>query len=212
MAVASFDELNILDSGLFEVPEEQMRSMPYEQYFGDMYLTEEQIDDRVETAEDLEEPMMIFLLLLLMAKENNYPMQIAGDALVQQLEARDLGDEEYRETLADELVESTMMHSDDPWYYSEDRAFFIAENESNTLENLKDFERAKARGMTRKQWKGIGDSRERKTHLALNDTILPIDELFQIGFGQGRFPKDYEMLASHPEETISCRCSIIYLP
>ena len=216
MAVANFDELNILESGLYEVPEKSMRSEPYDEYFGDMYLTQEQVDDRVELAETIEEPITVFLLLMLMMREREFDPAIPRDALITELENADVGDVEYRESLADELLDSTLENMDDPWFFSEDRAIFVAENESNTLENKRDFERAKRRGFRRKQWIGIPDRRERDTHRALNNVIIPIDEYFQIGHARGLFPKDVtsvgSTLSSHPEEVVNCRCVCNFLP
>ena len=216
MAVQNFDKLNILDSGLYDIPEEHRRSMPYEEYFGDMYLTGEQVEKRIVLARQFYDPLVLFLLLMIPVLEYGYVQDVARDSLVNQLAMRGIGDEDYRENLASELVLSTLDNPDDPWFLSEDRATWIAENESNTLLNGTEFFEAVERGMTRKQWKGIADKRERKTHRKLNDTILPILEYFSIGNAQGLFAKDtispLTTLPEHPRELINCRCSTIYLP
>ena len=219
MAIANFDQLNNLGYQLVpleDVPEESRRSEPYDEYFGDMYQTEEELDNRMNTARQMEEPvrdyLTMLLILTLMNEQQNY---IARDEFVQTLSENGIGDEEYRFNLADDLYDSTMRHADDLWYWSEDRVLFISENEANTIEGAKEFALAKMRGMSRKQWKGMGDRRERRTHTELNDVILPIDEYFNIGHARGLYPKDVmspqSTLPSHPEEVINCRCSVLYL-
>lgn len=215
MLIQNFDKLNSL--GLIEVPDDARRSEPYNQYFGVMELTEEQMDEREECAQQLEEPVRDFLLLSLLGIALGTPLFIAAaDELATRIIERDIADAEYARTLADELAESTERNQDDPWYFSDDRAMFIAENESNTIVNNRDFLDAKMRGFKRKQWKGIKDKKQRESHRELNDLIIPIDEYFQIGEAQGLFPKDMmseeTTLPEYPEETVNCRCSIKYLP
>lgn len=220
MALANFDELNVLSTGLFEVPEKSRRAKPYDEYFGDMYLTQEQIDRRIALAEELEDIVGFYLLMMLTETQYGFSYDSSRLAFIEQLEEADIGDDDYRENLADELTDSTEDNLDDTvgalWFFSQDRAMFVAENEANTLENQQDFEDALARGFTRKQWVGIPDHRERRTHRELNDTIIPIEEYFDIGLAKGLFPKDVSSVLStlpdHPEELINCRCSVSYLP
>ena len=216
MAVANFDQLNnLVLVPLEDIPEESRRSEPYEEYF-DEDFTEQEREDRIETARKLEEPVRDYLtLLMIMLWLDMDRMDDARDEFVQSLSEENIGDEDYRVGLADDLYDSTMRNQDDPWFFSEDRVYWVSENESQTVENAKDFALAKARGMTRKQWIGMADKRERKTHLALNDKILPIDALYDIGKAKGLYPKDtmspMSTLAEHPEEIINCRCRIEYL-
>lgn len=215
MALLEFDKLNTL--GLVEIPEERRRSEPYETYFGDMYLTEEQIEDREETARLIEEPIRNFLLLILIGLATGVVLyEEAKRELLDNLIALNIAEVSYLEMLTADITDSTKRNKDDDWFYSDDRAIFIAENEANTIWNTKEYLSAVERGMTRKQWIGIGDFRERETHLVLNNTVIPIDEYFQIGEAQGLFPKDmdspYTTLPEHPEETVNCRCSIVYIP
>ena len=45
---------------------------------------------------------------------------------------------------------------------------------------------------------------ERPTHLAVNNTIIPIDDLYQVGDEQAQRPGDVSLSAA---EVINCRCS-----
>ena len=215
MALMEFDKLNTL--GLVEIPEERMRSEPYETYFGDMYLTEMQIEDRIAIARLLEEPLRNWLLLIMLGLASGLTIyEEARQELLENLIALSIADVEYLEMLADDITDSTRRHENDDWYWSEDRVLFISENEANTIMNGTEFQEARNRGMRRKQWIGVGDFRERETHLELNDLIIQIDEYFQIGEAQGLYPKDVispcTTLPEHPEELVGCRCCIVYLP
>lgn len=215
MALLEFDKLNTIS--LIEIPEERKRSEPYETYFGDMYLTEEQIEDRKEVANRMEEPLRDFLLLIMIGLATGVVLyEEAREELLQNLIAQNIAEVEYLETLTADITDSTRRHPNDDWYFSEDRVIFISENEANTIMNGTEFQEARNRGMTRKQWIGIGDKRERDTHFILNDRVIPIDDYFTIGEAKGLHAKDmwskYTTLPEHPEETVNCRCSVLYLP
>ena len=214
MALLEFDKLNTLS--LIEIPEERKRSEPYETYFGDMYLTEQQIEDRKEVAGRMEEPLRDFLLLIMIGLATGIVLyEEAREELLQNLIAQNIAEVEYLETLTADIADSTRRHPNDDWYFSEDRVIFISENEANTIMNGTEFQEARNRGMTRKQWIGMKDKRERETHVAMNDMILPIDEYFQVGEAICLYPKDvvspYTTLPEHPEELVNCRCQIRYM-
>ena len=214
MALLEFYKLNTLS--LIEIPEERKRSEPYETYFGDMYLTEQQIEDRKEVAGRMEEPLRDFLLLIMIGLATGIVLyEEAREELLQNLIAQNIAEVEYLETLTADIADSTRRHPNDDWYFSEDRVIFISENEANTIMNGTEFQEARNRGMTRKQWIGMKDKRERETHVAMNDMILPIDEYFQVGEAICLYPKDvvspYTTLPEHPEELVNCRCQIRYM-
>lgn len=54
------------------------------------------------------------------------------------------------------------------------------------------------------QWLGIGDDDERKTHLALNDTIVKNGEMFNVGGYPAPYPAHYSLPA---HERVFCRCT-----
>jgi uncharacterized protein with gpF-like domain len=56
-----------------------------------------------------------------------------------------------------------------------------------------------------KAWRTQGDRRVRPTHRAANGQTRELDETFNIGSGQGRFPHDSMLPRS---ETINCRCYV----
>jgi uncharacterized protein with gpF-like domain len=92
---------------------------------------------------------------------------------------------------------------------------FIAENESNTLLNSKEFIEAKEDGKTHKIWMVYPDNRVRPTHIDVNGAKIPIDSYFYVGDAMMLYPKDVTSElstgADHPEETVNCRCVVRYI-
>lgn len=202
------DELN--------VPKKE-RSMPFEKFFGEMDLTPEQKKKRIEMAEEFEDMMWYFFEYYNVMVENG---TIANtQKLTDALETRYLdvlrhfmgSDEEilaYVKIFAQNVTETTVKHSDDDYYTSNDRARLIAENESLSCFNNYDYLDAIASGKTRKRWIAIVDDKTRDTHLAVNGKTIPINDYFFVGDSLMRYPHD---LRASAQEVINCRCSISYL-
>lgn len=96
------------------------------------------------------------------------------------------------------------------YYYSSDRAIFMAENESLTCWNHQDFSDAVKTGKTRKQWMDVRDKKERETHLQVGRTVKPIKEPFLVGNSLMMYPRDSDTFGAESKEIISCRCTIKY--
>lgn len=125
------------------------------------------------------------------------------------LEENDLPyEDEYIPQLSRDIVETTFRHLDDDYYFSDDRAVLITQNEANTVMNNVDFVNAKKQGKTHKQWIAELDDRTREAHFLVDGTFIPIDEYFTVGSDKMRFPHDY--INGSPENLINCRCSCIY--
>lgn len=103
-------------------------------------------------------------------------------------------------------------HLEDNYGYwlSYERAEDIAKSEANTFLNYTDYADAKDRGYTKKRWLTMLDDKVRQTHSEVEGDTIGIDEVFQVGNSQMRFPHD---LASSPDpkEVIGCRCAVEYL-
>lgn len=226
MAIQDFDKLNIVER----------RSMPYNKYFGDMELTPKQRKAREELALILEDYIMLFFNLInngvneiTVRQEMTYEMyKIIDDKGYFETEAQtdkyisDLVNNTYQST-----VDNLQNHPNDvseydiendaiePYWTSKDRAMFIAENESNTLLNSKEFVEAKEDGKTHKIWMVYPDDRVRPTHIDVNGAKIPIDSYFYVGDAMMLYPKDVTSElstgADHPEEIINCRCVVRYI-
>lgn len=219
----AFDQLNILGQSSAAISPTssasyKRRSIPYREYFGDMDLTEEQIEKRIQTAENIEDSMLfLFALISTMSAYSymdlQYIYQQAESRYLEAISTNNPQDEyisQYASEFARETVDTTVEHIDDPYYLSSDRAMYIAENEANTSLNHTEYMQAIEDGYTRKRWVDIRDKRERETHLEVGGTEIPIDELFMVGDSFMLYPKDTTYGAG-AEEIIGCRCTIKYI-
>ncbi len=208
--IRSYDELNELVG--------KNRSEPYDTYFGEMDLSEEEIKKRITLAERLEDNFLFVLALLFtMAQYNsvNYE-QIRNEFEAGYLNAISgiiIADDyikQYIRNFSYDITDSTKAHEDDLYYYSSDRAIFMAENESLTCWNHQDFLDAIKSGKRKKQWMDIRDKKERETHLQVGRTIKPIGEAFLVGSSLMMYPRDSYTFGAESKEIISCRCTIRY--
>ena len=205
----SFDELNALVTN--------ERSLPYETYFGEMTLPEEEKAERIKMAEDLEEVFittMIWLFTLEQANNTNYEpvRQLMEDDYMEVLRKYVEVDnylKTYVKSFSYDVIDSTKKHKNDPYYYSLDRARFMAENEVNTAINHARYIEAVNAGKTMKRWESIIDEVTRKDHIEINGKYIPIGQAFRVCDSWMLFPKDMSM-NPNPNQVINCRCSIMY--
>lgn len=220
MAIQNFDEIHIL----------KRRSIPYAEYFGDMEITPKQKKDREKLAFVLEDIMLIYLYLMQGEVNEVYMKQ---EMTYDLYEALDNGDfftpeqlDKYIPNLVNDVYKSTVENlikapndydykGETPYWVSEDRAKFIAENEANTICNNKDYLDATKEGKTHKIWMAYPDNRVRPTHEETNGAKVPIDVYFDVGAARMLFPRDVTSEFTtgdlHPEEVINCRCSVKYV-
>lgn len=210
--VLSFDQLNRLGEN------EKTRSMPYEEYFGGIpSLSEEEKEERIATAEDLETGFLAALILAGMMIKNG---------MVDYEKLQTMMQERYEEVLSDRdiivsddyrahhipvaiagIIATMLANPDDDFNFSRDRAMLIAENEANDAWNDAGFLDAIESGMTIKTWIPIIDNRTRPTHRELDGVSKPIMEPFEVGDYLMMFPTDTSMGAGM-EEIANCRCGI----
>lgn len=203
------DELN--------VPVPYSRSEPFETYFGDMDLTDEEKEKRIEVAEALDDLMLfLFALIALMIESNaidkDYISLQINNRYMEILQ-RYMGVDDYLEDyirqFSNTFIQTTFDSLGDSWYLSSDRARFIAENESESAWEYNEYKQAKNNGKTSKQWVDIGDKKERETHREVGGTVIPIDDVFAVGNSLMRFPKDV-YYGAEAKEIVNCRCHARY--
>lgn len=205
----SFDEINDLVTN--------KRSMSFEQFFGEMELSDEEIQQRIELAEKLEDGFLFVLALLFTMQqynavdweqarqeyENRYLSALAGYVTITPYIRQYVRDMSY------DIMDSTKKHQAEYYYYSPDRGKFMAECESNTTRSYQCNEDAIAQGKTMKRWLTMGDKRVRETHKEVGGTLKPIGEPFYVGGSLMMFPRDTQY--SPPNSLVcGCRCSIEY--
>lgn len=205
----SFDELNDLVAN--------KRSMSFEQFFGEMELSDDEIQKRIELAEKLEDGFLFVLALLFTMQQYN---AVNWERARQEYESRYLSAlagyvtitpyiRQYVRDMSYDIMDSTKKHRSEYYYYSPDRGKFMAECEANTTRSYQCNEDAIAQGKTMKRWLTMGDKRVRETHKEVGGTSKPIGEPFYVGGSLMMFPRDTQY--SPPNSLVcGCRCSIIY--
>lgn len=207
--ITSFDEINVLD--------QSRRSEPYEEYFGKMSISDKQKKLRIAFSERMEEVILYVLSLIdTMVENEEVDQEYIENSLYDEYIAIvavyftvDNYISDYVRQFSHDVVQSTFDHIKEEYYLSRDRAMFISECEANTSLNYKEYTDAIKAGKTHKTWKDIGDRRERRTHLEVGGTTIPIRELFAVGNSLMLFPKDNSHNPS-AKEVVNCRCSIQY--
>ncbi len=204
-----FDELNTI---------QKQRSVPYKEYFGEMDgLTDEQIQERIEMAERMENEVMLFLFALISVmlqfnavNKGFIEEQVKGRyvAVAKRYTGIDGYLNDYIQNFSQEIVRATFDNIEDKYFLSADRATYVAENEAQAVFNYKEFEEAIKSGKTMKEWVDIRDSKERKTHREVGRTRIPIDEYFVVGNSLMRYAKDTRF--AEPKEYVNCRCTTKY--
>lgn len=209
MAIQKFDELNLI-------------AIPYEQYFGEMGISEAEKRRRIELAEDLDD--IFILLFVLIATEQSFDRAIDVDYFLGFIDRnyKDMliekgidYEEQYPwlsvhiQEMAREIVKQNVEKPDDPWQTSEDRAMVIAENEANSIGEYTLFQDAVDSGKTHKTWYTMLDKRVRHTHEELESLTIPIMETFKVGAYEMYQPKDTS-LGAGLEEIAGCRCWCTY--
>ena len=216
MSVSSYDELNIRP--------DNRRSEPYKEYFSKMLISDKEKQERIAFSEQMEEVILYILALIETTIESGetkreYIKTQFYDKYLDVIASYMLIDtyiKQYATDITKQIIDITFerLSSEDKsitddYYLSNDRAMFISECEANSILNYRQYSKAVKSGKTKKKWIDVGDKRERKTHLEVGGTILPIDEPFSVGDSLLQFPKDTSLGAS-ADEIVNCRCSIQY--
>ena len=216
MSVSSYDELNIRP--------DNRRSEPYKEYFSKMSISDKEKQERIAFSEQMEEVVLYILALIETTIESGetkreYIQTQFYDKYLDVIASYMLIDtyiKQYATDITKQIIDITFerLSSEDKgitddYYLSNDRAMFISECEANSILNYRQYSKAVKAGKTKKKWIDVGDKRERKTHLEVGGTTLPIGEPFSVGDSLLQFPKDTSLGAS-ADEIVNCRCSIQY--
>lgn len=209
----AFDKVNKLgDAG-------KRRSMPYEQYYGEMHLTEAQIRRRIALAEDIEFAVLFLFAMYQFAAYYNSPVdkhtaeerftEMLREALAENNIPADVAESYLLDIATEELRVTADRYLEDEYWTSDDRARYIAEEDSNTVWNNEEYNQAIESGMSKKQWRSMKDERVRTTHREVDDTEIPINEPFVVGNSLMMYPRDMS-LGADSSEIVNCRCSVVY--
>ena len=232
MMPLSFDELNVLAN------KNDKRNIDIDRYFDEMELPEGNKEVRKEFAKRFSDELFVALALLFIFLQyqtttgvetvkrtversllnaintfthaNSELTEFASQYAEQFVDVTVENAEKYK--LFDESVENNQKNlRKAAYFFSEIRAKFNAADTANSVFNYDEFREAVEDGKKYKQWVTMKDERVRMTHAEVDGTILPINELFHVGRATMRYPHDWDMAETFPEELINCRCQIRYL-
>ena len=186
------------------------------EYFKPMQISEEEKETRRQAARDFRDYLLtLFLLLGIQTEyldvnwdviESEMRVEFQKAAIRYANNTQMLRD--YIADKASDFVRITRENIDKGEYWvSDERATMEAVNEANEVFGIDDYETAIESGMKYKTWRGMMDSRERKSHKAVEGVKIPIDDYFVLEKGMMRFPGCYE---DCPEESYGCRCVAVY--
>lgn len=216
LGVTTFDELNKLVG--------MNRSEPFQQFFAPMHLTARQKNERVRLAEKFEDEFRYFLAYMFYSYPNiNVGMvKELQDGYIRQLEelgiavgvATGIAEKQVRlrmqaEKFAIDTVEATQRHKDEPYYFSNDRARLLAEDQANWAYDIIDYEDALIMGARYKTWNTVGDNHVRDSHAEVEGLTIPIEEPFVLMGGLLNHPHD-SSLGCSDSELAGCRCSLSF--
>ena len=206
MSISSYDELTIRPNN--------RRSEPYKEYFSKMSISDKEKQVRIAFSEQMEDVVLYILALIETTIESGesdqeYIQTQFYDKYLDVFASYMLIDtyiKQYALDVTKQIIDATFERFSaedksitDDYYLSNDRAMFISECEANSILNYRQYSKAVKAGKTKKNWIDEGDKRERKTHLEVGETILPIDEPFSVGDSLLQFPKDTSLGASADE-------------
>lgn len=211
----SFDELNRLYD---DQVDGDYRSEPFDQYFGDTGLSAERKNNRIRTAKDIEEFMVLALATMFYMQEDggiDYSAVYTDmvNSYQDVLEKRGIRVSDmfamHIPMAMSSIIETTVNNPDEVFNYTLDRARLIAANEAMTIWNNADLEQAILDGKTRKTWNAFLDRATRDTHREVNGTTIPIMDIFTVGDSLMYGPHD-DSLGAGAEELANCRCWLTF--
>lgn len=208
MAKLRTDELN---SQEFDA-EEYIR-----EFFKPMRISDERKEDRVETSKDIRDALLfLFTLIAVLADyvDADWDMvEIQFRTELTTIITTHGRDGKYMEAYVTDKVSDFIRTTrdnvgDDPYWLSDERATAEAVNEANDIVGYKEMRDAIDNGYTRKKWVTQNDLKVRRSHMKMEGKTIPIKDFFELERGRMLYPHDF---VNCPEETVNCRCSLVYL-
>lgn len=194
---------------------DRLNIIKIEDYFSNMQLPKNEIDERIELAKKLKEIIENYFYIeypedvLLDYATMDYVLMLRDDLTKALLEYMPLNDANIQrlDLIAPEIIETTVegIKDNEPYFTSEKRAISVACNEAQAHSNIRQFDLEKSKGMKYKIWFAELDERTRATHWLADGQKKPIDEPFDIGNSKLQFPMDISLNAEL-KEIINCRC------
>lgn len=200
-----FDQLNMPTDEVFD----------YEDYFGNMDLSDEEKEKRIALAKEFEVLFLYFFLAFSEQQSIDFVQMIREKYITIAMEFLSLKSisayiDGYANKMAEEIVRVTIEHNDEEFYTSTERGMLISANEANTLGNYGQQIQAIKDGKLYKTWVTEKDRKVRHTHRAVDEKKISIFEPFEVGNSLMMFPKDMETYGADMKEIANCRCVVKY--
>lgn len=215
MALLYVDELNTLSSktDVFKGHEEAIRT-----WFEEMEIPTTEIRKRIELAEDIDYLFYSMFLIGLAdyrtsgSIDTDYLYDYALGGYIDILNAHNMSSDStnaHAEQTVRDIVDATNRHIGDTYYTSADRSLAIAQNEGNMIGNDVYEAEMISKNYKSKTWITMKDIRVRHTHFLVDELTIGINDVFQVGNSQMRFPCDTS-LGADDREVVNCRCCCTY--
>lgn len=189
-------------------------SIDYEEYFGEMDISDKEKKERIELSRKLE--VLFLFLFMAYSKEQSEEIQNILEEKYRDIAMDFIGTNkkssyiaEYAKQIIEETIKITNNNIKEPYYTSWDRAMALAENESNAIANYRMQLEAVKQGKKEKTWITKNDRKVRHTHKEVNGVTIPIFEPFRVGESKMMFPKD-SSLGAKTDQIAGCRCVVKY--
>lgn len=197
--MVNYDELNVI---------------PIKKYFDEMEISQEEKDKRITMAFLLLDSLGFIFDLLKDVDDftDNYLISVIIDELADDISSKfalNNDDYIYLALLAATIISQTRNNKDNKTILSENRKILIAENESNSICNRKEFEEEVANGKQFKTWHTIIDRRERLDHRRMDGKTVGINEYFEFSDCKMLYPHDYKNGSA--SQLANCRCWCTYI-
>ena len=185
-------------------------------YFRPMRISEERKEKREDAAHSFNDTLL-FLFALISAYQNygvdweviEYQFRIEFEQAALRYSRNTPYLQAYIDEKTSDFIDTTREQDlSDPYWLSDERAAMEAVNDANDVVGYEELQQAIDDGYKYKVWRGLLDSRERKSHVKMEGKKLPISEYFDLDRGSLLFPGDY---MNCPAESVNCRCSLEYM-
>lgn len=217
-------KLNVLNTE--ELTEVKRQPVDFETYFDEMDLSEPEKEERKKMAAEINILLIYIFGLISKMTESGYIDEAYVRSELRNGYANIVNTNDFArskklendinkyindaiDVFTDDVLSKTYANIEDPWYLSDERATYIAANDTNSLRNFNDYVVAKKSGKKKKRWVTKMDARVRKTHKAANGRLVDIDKPFIVGTSKLMFPCDTSLGASM-NEIANCRCVCKY--
>jgi hypothetical protein len=216
MAIADFDELNILWVSKMDLPiaEKLLRIQMITEFEERVRKIFQKQKETVQSGISTEKALLLIgLLTVPLAQEwrtvcDKYYLKyvsLISSANGSEYPTADEWQKQHSVDFARWIQKTTSENPDSDYTFSGERARDIARTEVNGMCDLATLDGYYRAGYTRKQWNSFRDEKVRETHKIADGQIKPLAEPFEVGNSLLMFPHDTSLGAT-ADETVNCRC------